>query len=259
MEDLFYAGGIPAILRQLLPLLHGDAPTVTGRTLAENVQDAEIQNSDVIRSLDNPLQVEGGLAILRGNLAPDGAVIKHSAATPALLQHRGTAVVFRDVDDLRARLNAPDLPVTPDSVLVLQNSGPLGGPGMPEIGNLPIPQKLLQQGVRDMVRISDARMSGTAYGTIVLHVAPESAIGGPLALVQDGDEIELDVANRRLHLHVDEAELARRRAQWQPPTPAYRRGYGQLYLRHVTQAPQGADFDFLQGSDPVKITLQPKF
>jgi dihydroxy-acid dehydratase len=259
MEDLFYAGGIPAILRQLLPLLHGDALTVTGRTLAENVQDAEIQNSDVIRSLDNPLQVEGGLAILRGNLAPDGAVIKHSAATPALLQHRGTAVVFRDVDDLRARLNAPDLPVTPDSVLVLQNSGPLGGPGMPEIGNLPIPQKLLQQGVRDMVRISDARMSGTAYGTIVLHVAPESAIGGPLALVQDGDEIELDVANRRLHLHVDEAELARRRAQWQPPTPAYRRGYGQLYLRHVTQAPQGADFDFLQGSDPVKITLQPKF
>jgi dihydroxy-acid dehydratase len=259
MEDLFYAGGIPAILRQLLPLLHGDAPTVTGRTLAENIQDAEIQNSHVIRSLDNPLQAEGGLAILRGNLAPDGAVIKHSAATPALLQHRGTAIVFRDVDDLRARLNAPDLPVTPDSVLVLQNSGPLGGPGMPEIGNLPIPQKLLQQGVRDMVRISDARMSGTAYGTIVLHVAPESAIGGPLALVQDGDEIELDVANRRLHLHVDEAELVRRRAQWQPPTPAYRRGYGQLYLHHVTQAPQGADFDFLQGNDPVKITLQPKF
>lgn len=259
MEDLFYAGGIPAVLRQLLPLLHGDVPTVTGKTLAENVQNVEIQNPDVIRGLGNPLQAEGGLAILRGNLAPDGAVIKHSAATPALLQHRGRAVVFRDVDDLRARINAPDLPVTPESVLVLQNSGPVGGPGMPEIGNLPIPQKLLQQGIRDMVRISDARMSGTAYGTIVLHVAPESAVGGPLALVQDGDEIELDVAQRRLHLHVDETELARRRAAWTPPAPAYARGYGQLYLRHVNQAPQGADFDFLVGRDPVKVMLQPKF
>jgi dihydroxy-acid dehydratase len=259
MEDLFYAGGIPAVLRQLLPLLHGDLPTVTGRTLAENVRDTEIQNSDVIRSLDNPLQAEGGLAIVRGNLAPDGAVIKHSAATPALLHHRGRAIVFRDVEDLRARINDPDLPVTPDSVLVLQNSGPLGGPGMPEIGNLPIPQKLLEQGIRDMVRISDARMSGTAYGTIVLHVAPESAIGGPLALVQDDDEIELDVENRRLHLHVDDVELARRRAQWQAPPLAYTRGYGQLYLRHVNQAPDGVDFDFLRGRDPVKISLQPKF
>jgi dihydroxy-acid dehydratase len=259
MEDLFYAGGIPAVLRQLLPLLHGDAPTVTGLTLAESVRDAEIQNADVIRAFDNPLQAEGGLAILRGNLAPDGAVIKHSAATPALLQHRGRAIVFRDVDDLRARINDPDLPVTADSVLVLQNSGPIGGPGMPEIGNLPIPQKLLAQGVRDMVRISDARMSGTAYGTIVLHVAPESAIGGPLALVQEGDEIELDVAQRRLHLHVDEAELARRRSQWHAPAPAYVRGYGQLYLQHVNQAPQGADFDFLVGRDPVKVMLQPKF
>lgn len=259
MEDLFYAGGIPAILRELLPLLHGDTMTVTGRTLAENVQHAEVQNADIIRALSNPLQAEGGLAILRGNLAPDGAVIKHSAATPALLQHRGPALVFRDVDDLRARLDDPDLPVTPASVLVLQNSGPVGGPGMPEIGNLPIPKKLLQQGVRDMVRISDARMSGTAYGTIVLHVAPESAVGGPLALVRDGDEIELDVAGRRLQLHVDDAELARRRAAWQPPAPAYRRGYGQLYLRHVTQAPQGADFDFLVGRDPVQVTLQPKF
>jgi dihydroxy-acid dehydratase len=259
MEDLYYAGGIPAVLRQLLPLLHGDAMTVTGRTLAENVQNAEIQNADVIRSLDNPLQPEGGLAIVRGNLAPDGAVIKHSAATPALLQHRGSAVVFRDVDDLRERINDPNLPVTPESVLVLQNSGPLGGPGMPEIGNLPIPQKLLQQGIRDMVRISDARMSGTAYGTIVLHVAPESAVGGPLALVKDGDEIELDVENRRLHLHVDDAELAHRRATWEARPPAYTRGYGQLYLRHVNQAPQGADFDFLRGRDPVKIALQPKF
>lgn len=259
MEDLFYAGGIPAVLRQLLPLLHGDAPTVTGRTLAENVSNVEIQNSDVIRNLDTALQAEGGLAIVRGNLAPDGAVIKHSAATPALLQHRGAAVVFHDVDDLRQRINDPNLQVTADSVLVLQNSGPLGGPGMPEIGNLPIPQKLLQQGVRDMVRISDARMSGTAYGTIVLHVAPESAVGGTLALVEDGDMIELDLNNRRLHLDVTEEELTRRRAHWQPPALAYTRGYGQLYLRHVNQAPLGADFDFLRGRDPVKISLQPKF
>jgi dihydroxy-acid dehydratase len=259
MEDLYYAGGIPAVLKELLPLLHGDVLTVTGRTLAENVQHAELQNREVIRPLDHPLQPEGGLAILRGNLAPDGAVIKHAAATPSLLKHRGQAVVFRDMDDLRARLNDPALPVTPDSVLVLQNCGPVGGPGMPEVGNLPIPEKLLKQGVRDMVRISDARMSGTAYGTIVLHVAPESAVGGPLALVQDGDEIELDVADRRLHLHVDAGELARRRAAWQPPSLAYQRGYGRLYLQHVNQAPAGADFDFLQGGDPVKITLQPKF
>jgi dihydroxy-acid dehydratase len=259
MEDLYYAGGIPAVLKELLPLLHGDALTITGRTLAENVQHAELQNREVIRPLDNPLQPEGGLSILRGNLAPDGAVIKHAAATPSLLKHRGRAVVFHNMDDLRARLNDPALPVTPDNVLVLQNCGPVGGPGMPEVGNLPIPEKLLRQGVRDMVRISDARMSGTAYGTIVLHVAPESAVGGPLALVQDGDEIELDVANRRLHLHVADGELARRRAAWQPPALAYGRGYGKLYLQHVNQAPQGADFDFLQGSDPVKITLQPKF
>lgn len=259
MEDLYYAGGIPAILRELLPLLHGDALTVTGRTLAENVAAAEVQDRGIIRSLDDPFQPEGGLSILRGNLAPDGAVIKHAAATPALMQHRGRAVVFKGMDDLRARLNAPDLDVTPDSVLVLQNVGPVGGPGMPEVGNLPIPQKLLQQGVRDMVRISDGRMSGTAYGTIVLHVAPESAVGGPLALVQDGDEIELDVPKRRLYLHVDDAELARRRAAWQPPAPAYRRGYGQLYLQQVNQAPQGVDFDFLRGCDPVTVTLQPKF
>lgn len=259
MEDLFYAGGVPAVLHELLPLLHGDALTVTGRTLAENVASAEVQNREIIRTLDDPFQPEGGLAVLRGNLAPDGAVIKHAAATPSLLQHRGRALVFRDMDDLRARLDTPDLDVTPDSVLVLQCVGPVGGPGMPEVGNLPIPQKLLKQGVRDMVRISDGRMSGTAYGTIVLHVAPESAIGGPLALVQDGDEIELDVANRRLHLHVDDEELARRRATWQPPTPAYRRGYGRLYLEHVNQAPQGMDFDFLAGADPVKVTLQPKF
>ncbi|MEZ4710516.1 MAG: IlvD/Edd family dehydratase [Caldilineaceae bacterium] len=259
MEDLHFAGGIPAVLRELLPLLHGDALTVTGRTLAENVATTPIHNRDVIRPLAEPLQPEGGLSIITGNLAPDGAVIKHAAATPALLQHRGRAIVFKDVEDVRARINDPDLDVTPDDVLVLQNSGPVGGPGMPEVGILPIPQKLLKQGVRDMLRISDARMSGTAYGAIVLHVAPESAIGGPLALVQDGDEIELDFANRRLHLYVDDAELARRRAAWQPPQPAFGRGYGRLYLQHVTQAPQGADFDFLLGNDPVKPMEQPKF
>ena len=259
MEDLFYAGGIPAVLKQLLPLLHSDALTVTGRTLAENVAKAQVSNPDVIRSLDDPLQSEGGLSILRGNLAPDGAVIKHAAATPALCNHRGPALVFKDVADLKARIHDPALDVTPDHVLVLQNSGPIGGPGMPEVGNLPIPQKLLRQGIRDMVRISDARMSGASYGTIVLHVAPESALGGPLALVEDGDEIELNVAERRLQLRVSDGELAERRAAWTPPPPAFSRGYGQLYLRHVNQAPLGVDFDFLRGRDPVTSVEQPKF
>ena len=259
MEDLFYAGGIPAVLNQLLPLLHGDAPTVTGHSLAENVESAEILNTDVIRSLDDPLRPEGGTAVLRGNLAPDGAVIKHAAATPDLLRHHGRAVVFRDMDDLRARIDDPDLDVTEDDVLVLQNVGPVGGPGMPEVGNFPIPGKLLSQGVRDMVRISDARMSGTAFGTIVLHVAPESAVGGPLALVRDGDMVELDVAKRRIHLHVDEAELEARRRSWHAPPSAFGRGYGRLFLEHVTQAPLGCDFDFLKGSDPVAVIEQPKF
>ena len=259
MEDLFYAGGIPAVLKQLLPLLHGDALTVTGRTLAENVAEAVVSNSDIIRSLDDPLQPEGGLSILRGNLAPDGAVIKHAAATPALCNHRGPALVFKDAADVAARIHDPALEIRPDHVLVLQNAGPIGGPGMPEIGNLPIPQKLLEAGVRDMLRISDARMSGTSYGTIVLHVAPEAALGGPLALVRDGDEIELNVAERRLLLQVSEVELAQRRAEWTPPPPAYSRGYGQLYLRSVNQAPQGCDFDFLRGRDPAGPVWQPKF
>jgi len=259
MEDLYYAGGIPAILKELLPLLHGDALTVTGKTMAENVANAEVYNRDIIRPLSEPLKPEGGLTILRGNLAPDGAVIKHAAATPALLQHRGRAVVFKSIQDLKERVNDPNLDVKPEDVLVLQNAGPVGGPGMPEVGNLPIPEKLLKQGIRDMVRISDARMSGTAYGTIVLHVAPESAVGGPLALVQDGDEIELDWANRRLTLLVDEEELARRRATWQAPRPTFGRGYGRLYVEHVLQAPQGVDFDFLQGNDPVGVVAQPKF
>ncbi len=259
MEDLFYAGGIPAVLKQLLPFLHRDAFTVTGRSLAENVQDAQIHNTDVIRPLDNPLQAEGGLAVLWGNLAPDGVVIKHVAATPRLLQHRGRAIVFHDLDDLNARLNDPALDVSEENILVLQNVGPVGGQGMPEVGNFPIPDKLLKRGVRDMVRISDARMSGTAFGTIVLHVSPESAIGGPLALVQDGDEIELDVAQRRLHLHVDDPELARRRETWNPRPLTFNRGYGRLYLEHVTQAPSGCDFDFLRSADPVTATEQPKF
>lgn len=259
MEDLYYAGGIPAVLKQLLPLLRRDALTVTGRSLAENVLDAQILNTDVIRTLENPLHAEGGLAVLWGNLAPDGAVIKHAAATPRLLQHRGRAIVFRDLDDLNARLNDPTLNVTEENILVLQNAGPIGGQGMPEVGNFPIPEKLLKRGVRDMVRISDARMSGTAFGAIVLHVSPESAVGGPLALVQDDDEIELDVAQRRLHLHVDEAELARRRETWKPRPLTFSRGYSRLYLEHVTQAPSGCDFDFLRGADPVTATEQPKF
>jgi dihydroxyacid dehydratase/phosphogluconate dehydratase len=246
MEDLFHAGGISAVLKQLLPLLHGDALTVTGRTLAENVQEAEVINPDVIRSLEAPLQPEGGLAILRGNLAPDGAVIKQSAVSSHLRHHRGRAVVFRSIEDLRARINSPDLDVKADDVLVLQNAGPVGGPGMPEVGRMPLPAKLLKEGVRDMVRISDARMSGTSYGTIVLHVSPESAIGGPLALVQDGDEVELDIDNRRLHLHISDEELARRREAWQPPQPAFDRGYPRLYVEHVLQAPYGVDFDFLR-------------
>lgn len=259
MEDLFYGGGIPAILKELLPLLHGDALTVTGKTMAENLADVQVYNRDIIRPLAEPLQAEGGLTILRGNLAPDGAVIKHAAATPALLKHRGRAVVFKSIADLKARVNSPELDVKPEDILVLQNAGPVGGPGMPEVGNLPIPEKLLKQGIRDMVRISDARMSGTAYGTIVLHVAPEAAIGGPLGLVQNGDEIELDVANGQLILHVDEEELARRRGQWRAPAPAYSRGYGQLYVERVLQAPEGVDFDFLRGSDPVGVIAQPKF
>ena len=259
MEDLFYAGGVPAILRQLLPLLHGDALTVTGKTLAENVAQSKTVDPEVIHSSDSPLKREGGLAILRGNLAPLGAVIKHAAASPELLQHRGRAVVFRNIADLQERIDDPCLDVNPDDVLVLQNAGPIGGPGMPEVGNLPIPKKLLKQGVRDMVRISDARMSGTAFGTIVLHVAPEAAVGGPLSLVRTGDEIELDASGRRLQLCVEQEELERRRAEWRPPRPAYRRGYGRLFLEHVLQAPQGMDFDFLQGRDPVQTMAQPKF
>ncbi len=259
MEELFYAGGVPVVIKELLPLLHGDQLTITGRTLAESVADAPPPDGSVIRTLAEPLDPHGGLAVLTGNLAPDGAVIKHAAASPELLQHRGRALVFTSVTDLRARIDDPDLDVEPSDILVLQNTGPVGGPGMPEVGNLPIPAKLLRQGIRDMVRISDARMSGTAFGTIVLHVAPESAIGGPLALVVDGDQIELDVPGRSLRLLVDDAELDRRRAAWRPPSAHYNRGYGALYLDHVDQAPLGCDFDFLHGHTPIDTADQPKF
>ena len=251
MEDFYYAGGLGGVLSRLRDLLHTDCLTVTGRTVDENISSAIICNDHVIAPLSEPLGRDGGVAVLRGNLAPDGAVIKHMAAQARLLQHSGPAVVFEDYNDLEKRIDHPALPVTPDSVLVLQNSGPLGGPGMPEWGMLPIPKKLLAQGVRDMVRISDARMSGTSYGACVLHVAPESFVGGPLAFVRDGDTIELDVPARRLTLHVPDEELARRRADWKPRQVEYRRGFGRMYAQHVTQANRGCDFDFLEGTDPI--------
>lgn len=249
MQELFEAGGIPAVMRELLPLLDGGAMTVTGQTVAENLAATPPSlRPEVVAPLAEPFAPEGGLAILRGNLAPRGAVIKHAAATPALLQHRGRAVVFTSLEDMARRVNDPDLDVRPEDVLVLQGAGPVGGPGMPESGMIPIPRKLLEQGVRDMVRVSDARMSGTAYGTVVLHVAPEAAVGGPLALVRDGDEIALDLANRRIDLLVDDAELARRQTAWTPPpVPATaRRGWGWLHATRVLQADQGCDLDFLR-------------
>ena len=248
MEDFYYAGGLPVVLKRLLEagLLHGNAITVNGKTMADNVADAECFNDDVIFPLDKPLVDQGGLAVLRGNLAPNGAVLKPSAATAALLQHTGRAVVFENIEHYKTRIEDPDLDIDASSVMVLKNCGPKGYPGMAEVGNMGLPPKLLRQGVTDMVRISDARMSGTAFGTVVLHVAPEAAAGGPLALVQDGDLIELDVQGRRLHLHVSDAELAARRAAWQAPAEPIS-GYVRLYHRHVLQADQGADFDFLVG------------
>jgi dihydroxy-acid dehydratase len=248
MEDFFYAGGLPALMARITDLLHADALTANGRTLGENVAGAEVFNEEVIAPRDRPLGPEGGVAVLKGNLAPDGAVIKHTAMEPRLARHTGKAVVFESYDDLARRIDDPELPVNPDSVLVLQNAGPLGGHGMPEWGMLPIPKKLVEKGVRDMVRISDARMSGTSYGACVLHVAPESHVGGPLALVRDGDVIELDVPARRLAMGVSDEELARRRAEWTPPPPRTTRGWGALYARHVQQANKGCDLDFLEGT-----------
>jgi dihydroxy-acid dehydratase len=250
MEDFYYAGGLRALLKELGDRLNGGCLTVNGRTLGENIADATVHNGDVIRTGANPLSATGGLAVLRGNLAPDGAIIKPTAAEPHLLEHVGRAVVFADYNAMNARIDDESLDVDENSVLVLQNGGPLGGPGMPEWGQLPIPKKLLRKGVRDMVRISDARMSGTSYGTCVLHVAPEAFVGGPLAFVRDGDLIELDVEARKLELRVSEAELARRRAAWKQPEPRYSRGYGALFARHITQANKGCDFDFLHCGSP---------
>jgi dihydroxy-acid dehydratase len=250
MEDFYYAGGLRGLLTVLRDDLNLECRTVSGKSLGENIAGAQVYNTDVIRTREKALSQSGGLAVLRGNLAPDGAVIKPLAAESRLLKHTGPAVVFSDYPDLRARIDNDDLKVDENSVLVLQNAGPLGAPGMPEWGQLPIPKKLLKRGVRDMVRISDARMSGTSYGTCVLHVSPEASTGGPLALVRDGDLIELDVAARKLELKVSESELARRRAAWTPRAPHYARGYGAAFLRHVTQADKGCDFDFLHHGAP---------
>ena len=247
MEDFYYAGGLPALMKEISQLLHLDIPTVSGRTVRENLESAECFDRDVIFSCQKPFKEQGGIAVLRGNLAPRGAVLKPSAASPELMQHRGKAVVFEDIDDYKARIDDPELDVHPEDVLVLKNCGPKGYPGFPETGNMALPRKILDQGVEDMVRVSDSRMSGTAYGTVVLHVAPEAAVGGPLALVENGDEIELDVQGRTLHLHVSDEELSRRKEHWKPPQPSMNRGWYQLYLDHVLQADEGVDLDFLRG------------
>lgn len=248
MEDFYYAGGLRALMSELKEHLDLDVLTVTGKTLGENLADAQVYNNDVIRSLDNPIYTEGSLAVLKGNLAPNGCVIKPAACEKRLLKHTGKALVFDSYPDMKAHINRADLDVTADHVLILRNVGPQGGPGMPEWGMIPIPQKLIEQGVRDMLRISDARMSGTSYGACVLHVAPEAYIGGPLGLVKTGDSISVDVAARTIHLEVSDEELAARRAAYQPPKPRYERGYGWIFTRHIQQADVGCDFDFLQTS-----------
>ncbi len=248
MEDLFEAGGVPAVLKELAPLLHLDCQTITGRTLGEEIANADVRRRDVIHPLNEPMSREGGLAVLHGNLCPRGAVIKQSAASPSLLKHAGRAVVFKNQQDLESRIDSPDFDVRPNDVLILQNIGPIGAPGMPEWGSIAMPRKLLDQGVRDMVRISDGRMSGTAQGTVVLHVCPEAAIGGPLALVREGDLIELDVPNRTLNVKLSDAELARRKVEWKAEAVKFSRGYGKLFLEHVLQADEGCDFDFLRGA-----------
>ena len=249
MEEFYYAGGLPAVLSKLMDAgqLDEDALTVNGRTIGENVKGAPVWGTEVIRAYDNPLVESGGIAVLKGNLCPDGAVLKPSAASPELMKHGGRAVVFESIEEYKARIDDPALEIDETSVMVLKNCGPKGYPGMAEVGNMGLPPKLLARGISDMVRISDARMSGTAYGTVVLHVCPEAAVGGPLALVREGDWIELDVPARRLHLDVDEAELARRRAEWVAPEPAFKSGYQALYVEHVMQADKGMDFDFLLG------------
>jgi dihydroxy-acid dehydratase len=253
MEDLYYAGGLPAVIKELGDLIDRDALTVNGKTIGENVADAPCYNRDVIRPLADPVVANSGIAVLRGNLCPDGAIIKPSAASPHLLKHTGRAVVFESIEDFHSRIDDPELEIDETSVMVLKNCGPRGYPGMPEVGNMPLPPKILKRGITDMVRISDARMSGTAYGTVVLHIVPEAAAGGVLALVETNDLIELDVDERRLHLCVSDEELARRREKWKPPQPAADRGYVRLYVDHVLQADQGADFDFLVGASGAPV------
>jgi len=253
MEDFYYAGGIPAVMKALGNTLWTNALTVNGKTIGENCQAAEIYNQDVIRSPSSPVKERAGIVVLRGNLCPRGAVLKPSAASPHLMKHRGQAIVFETIEDLHARIDDENLPVDETNVMVLKNCGPKGYPGMAEVGNMPIPRRLLKKGITDMVRISDGRMSGTAYGTCVLHISPESAIGGNLALVKNGDWIEINVQNRSLHLDVSESELAKRRAQWKPIDLNITRGYQRLYLDHVTQADEGADLDFLVGKSGAPI------
>ncbi len=250
MEDFYYAGGLRALLGEVKDLLDLSCRTVNGKTLGENLEGAEIYNDDVIRRRNNPLKGVGGIIVLKGNLAPEGAVIKVSAATPELLQHKGRAVVFEDYNDMAARIDSDDLDVDSNCVLVLKNGGPQGGPGMPEWGMLPVPKKLVKQGVRDMVRVSDARMSGTSYGTCVLHVTPESFVGGPLAFVRNGDLIELDAKNRSINLLISDEELRKRKSEWRAPPPRFERGYGVIFSRHIKQASEGCDFDFLEGTAP---------
>jgi dihydroxy-acid dehydratase len=248
MEDFYYAGGLPALMTRIKDHLHLDAMTVSGRALGENIAGAEVYNDDVIRSVDNPIYAEGALAVLKGNLAPDGCVIKASACDPRYLKHTGPALVFDDYPSMKAAIDEENLDVTANHVLILRNAGPQGGPGMPEWGMLPIPKKLVKQGVRDMLRLSDARMSGTSYGACILHVSPEAYIGGPLALVKTGDMITVDVAERTISLNVSDEELERRRATWVRPEPRFERGYGWMFTRHIKQAHEGCDFDFLETS-----------
>jgi dihydroxy-acid dehydratase len=257
MDELFRAGGMPAVLGELLPLLHGDCLTVNGRTLAENVEGRRTENREWLRSLDEPLQRDGAIAVLHGSLAPDGAVIKRSAATRGLLRHRGAAYVFENVEHLAERIGDPALPVDADSVLVLKNGGPKGAPGFPEYGHISMPERLLRRGVHDVVRISDSRMSGTSAGTVVLHVAPEAAIAGPLAVIETGDIVALDVDAGRLDLELEPAELVRRLQAFEPRQSPYARGYGKLFLEHVLQAHEGADFDFLRNPDGERPELLP--
>jgi len=253
MEDFFYAGGLPVVLKELGDLLHQNVITANGKTLLENNKNAKCYNRDVIATLDKPLQKDAGIAVLKGNLCELGAVIKPSAATPKLMKHRGCAVVFESMEDYHSRVDDPELDIDENSVIVLKGVGPKGYPGMPEVGNVDLPEKLILKGVKDMVRISDGRMSGTAYGTVVLHVSPESSIGGTLAVVQDGDYIELDVEKRSLHLDISDEELAKRKSKWKPPKQLTDRGYVRIYLDHVEQADKGADLDFLVGTSGSKV------